>query len=41
MSFARLKAQESEEDILPSNPFSLPDNVNFDNPLYNDPEEIQ
>ncbi|XP_076469573.1 stabilin-2-like [Babylonia areolata] len=38
MSFARLKAQESEDDA--HSPFSQPDNVNFDNPLYNDPEPL-
>ena len=39
MSFARLKAQESEDEGVP-NPFSQPDNVNFDNPLYNDPDAL-
>ncbi|KAK7489674.1 hypothetical protein BaRGS_00019069, partial [Batillaria attramentaria] len=38
MSFARLQAQEDTDEG--HNPFSLPDNVNFDNPLYNDPETL-
>ncbi|KAK7102399.1 hypothetical protein V1264_020622 [Littorina saxatilis] len=37
MSFARLKAQESSEEEVHC-PFTQPDNANFDNPLYNDPD---
>ncbi|XP_025106838.1 stabilin-2-like isoform X1 [Pomacea canaliculata] len=38
MSFARLQAQE--EDEAKTNLFSQPENINFDNPLYNDPDAL-